>query len=554
MKTLFLPLLLLAHSTIPAQEWALSLSSNVELRTWKLSTRADKEEKGLAGASIKLYKGGGLVNEVSSGGNGDFRINIPANGEYLLEVSYPGCNSKKFAINTKDVPENVAKDNFKPSYRIDGFIMAKALPGIDYSYLSQPLIKVVYTSRGQKFLDDDNTTEKSIKAVTKISDAENKLIEKFCSTNREGDEALNKPDCPLAKSLYEKALTLIPGEAYPTQQLAKVGKCLQDKEAADKKALEASAAKTEPPQTGKTEPPQTGKKDADKKAVEDAVAKAKADKAAKDQAMNDQLAKAKAEESKKKEKEKGEKLASDKQEPAKPAATSASQPTTTVKTKQGTIKVKEKSEEQLEAERKRAGLAKSQAEDAAAIKADAEKAEQKRRDREQKEKEEMAKEKEEQQKKMEERRAKEKEAAEKEAAEQKEKAEKARQKQAEQEARDKEEAQKEAAERAEQEKADREEREKREAERAAKEKEERKKTYEKIEEKYANGKANADYSIPPVLGSTDMYKEKIKKGDEHFNNKRYKEAKTEYEAALKVKPADEYATNKLNEVNKLITP
>src|SRR5688500_6700626 len=120
MKRSFTLALLFSLSALysSAQDWSLNLSSNVELRTWKLSTKADKEEKGLAGTSIKLYKGSSLVNEVSSGANGDFQINIPANGEFMLEVSYAGCNTKRFAISTMNVPENIAKDNFKPRYGI----------------------------------------------------------------------------------------------------------------------------------------------------------------------------------------------------------------------------------------------------------------------------------------------------------------------------------------------------------------------------------------------------------------------------------------------------
>ena len=45
----------------------------------------------------------------------------------------------------------------------------------------------------------------------------------------------------LAKSLYEKAINLIPGEEYPVVQLEKVGLCLKDKELAEKKAAEDAA-------------------------------------------------------------------------------------------------------------------------------------------------------------------------------------------------------------------------------------------------------------------------------------------------------------------------
>lgn len=539
MKKLFI-LTFLLHIFLPpvyAQDWSLNLSSNVELRTWKLSTKADKEEKGLGGATIKLFKGSTLVTEVKSLGNGDFKIDIPGNGEFTLEVSYPGCNTKKFAISTLGVPPEIARDNFRPSYGIGGFIMARALPGIDYSYLNQALVRVVYLNRG-KFEDDNSITERSLKAVSKINEAENQLIEKFCSTNREGDAALNKPDCPLAKTLYEKAMNLIPGEAYPAQQLVKVGKCLQDKEAADKKAQEAAEAGA-------------AKKDADKKAVEDAVAKAKADKAAKDQELNDKLAKAAEAEAKKK-------AAAEKPTAEAPKAAATPAPaaaaSSTVKPKNSIIKIKEKSEEDLEADKKRAGKAKSEAEDAEKIRLEEEKSAAKKAEKEKKYKEHLAKEEAEVRKKEEERRQKEKEQAKKEAEEEAVKVAEERKKREEQEAKAKEEAKKEAEEEAVRARQEQEAREKEEAERAAAEKEKRKKRYEKIEEDYNNGKSKASYSIPAPLGSANVFKDKVKKADDLFDKKQYAEAKTVYEEALKLKPNDDYVTGKLAEISKLIAP
>lgn len=271
--------MLIVSFFVNAQEWTLKLSSNVELRTWKLTTKADKEEKPLLGASITLYKGSGIVSQSTSDGNGDFTVFVPANGEFVLTVSYPGCNPKKFSIITTGVPPEIQKDNFKPSFSIGGFVMAKPFPGIDYSGLQQTLVKVVYEPKIKNFDDDEPYTDAGLGIVMKIASAENTLINNFCNTNKAGDAALVKPDCPLAKMLYEKAIAMIPGEQYPVVQLAKVGDCLKAKEEAAKKAAEAAAAKAE----------------ADKLAKEKAEAdKANKDQAAKDKAAADKLAKEKA--------------------------------------------------------------------------------------------------------------------------------------------------------------------------------------------------------------------------------------------------------------------
>ena len=105
--------MLIVSFFVNAQEWTLKLSSNVELRTWKLTTKADKEEKPLLGASITLYKGSGIVSQSTSDGNGDFTVFVPANGEFVLTVSYPGCNPKKFSIITTGAVSYTHLDVYK---------------------------------------------------------------------------------------------------------------------------------------------------------------------------------------------------------------------------------------------------------------------------------------------------------------------------------------------------------------------------------------------------------------------------------------------------------
>ena len=268
---LFFLILAISHA-----QWTLKLSSNVLIRTWKLTTKADKDEKNLNGAFIVLTQGEKVIIRTTSEPNGDFTVMVPANGEFILTVSYPGCNSKKFLINTLNVPDNLNNDTYKPSFSIGGFIMAKPFPGIDYSGLQQELVKVEYRPKLKNFYHDDDYTNNGINIVQKIAEAENKLVDEFCSTNKAGDIALAKPDCPLAKSLYEKAISLIPGEQYPVEQLVKVGLCLKDKEAAEKAKADA-AAKAE---ADKLAAEKKAKEDADKKALIEAAAKAEADKLA----------------------------------------------------------------------------------------------------------------------------------------------------------------------------------------------------------------------------------------------------------------------------------
>jgi hypothetical protein len=227
-----------------SQVWTLKLTSSVELRTYKLTNKIDESVEKLQGASIILYKGSSIVKQMQSDGNGDFTIDVPANGDFILSVTYSGCNSKKFSISTFGVPEELENDNYKPTFAIEGVIMAKPFPGINYSLLQQSLAKIIYISNGKKFDDDEDFTNQMLAELSKMRDNETVLLENFTSTNNNGDIALSKGDCPLAKLNYEKAMTIIPGELYPSEQLIKVGDCFKAKELTEKKAVEDAAAKS----------------------------------------------------------------------------------------------------------------------------------------------------------------------------------------------------------------------------------------------------------------------------------------------------------------------
>lgn len=286
MKKIFLLLLLFKfcfnYSQTTTKTWSLKIRSNVEIRTWKLTYKSEKTEKSLGGASIVLTKQGKIISQGTSDANGDFLVTVPGNDVFILTVSYPGCNAKKFEIITTGVPEEIQNNNFYPSFSIGGFVMAKPFPGIDYSGLNEPLVKVVYAPKIKNFDDDAGYTDIGLNIVGKIWSAEQTLIDKFCGTNKRGDAALAIPDCPLARRLYNEAIALIPGESYPVEQLAKVPDC-------DK--IEEEKKKTE----------ETAKKAAEEKALAEkaskektATDKAEADKLAKEKAAADKLAKEKA--------------------------------------------------------------------------------------------------------------------------------------------------------------------------------------------------------------------------------------------------------------------
>ena len=194
--------------------------------TLKFSSVVEKAGQGFGGVDITLYEGSKKVSQSITSGGGDFVVEVPPNGDFVLVISKDGFNTKKFAINTKNVPADMDKNNFKPVLRLEGVTMSKPLPGVDYSPLNEPLLKASYQISGKKFSDDAGYTSQMLSALSKIRAQEQAIMERYNAANKAGDDALKKADCEKAKENYTKASGILPDENYPKEQLAKAEKCV----------------------------------------------------------------------------------------------------------------------------------------------------------------------------------------------------------------------------------------------------------------------------------------------------------------------------------------
>lgn len=331
MKNLILILILISslQNKIFSQTWNLKLRSTVDLRTWKLTTKSQEIQEPLPGAKIILYKGNTIVNQIVSDADGAFVIDVPPNGDYILEVSYPECNTKRFSVSTFNVPDNIFNEKYNPSFGIGGFVMAKPFQGIDYSGLKQPLVFVRYEPKLKNFNKDDVVTDNGINIVTNIAEKENELIQKFCNYNKQGNEALEKPDCPLAKSLYNKAIETISNENYPKEQLLKTDICFKKLEDDAKKNAEALKEKSKKDSLDKISQSQKLIDAQKNKLAKDSLDKVNKEKEAANKLAKEQDAIKKAKEKAEKDKIAKEKLAKDKA--TKETQTSAKQNTVATK-------------------------------------------------------------------------------------------------------------------------------------------------------------------------------------------------------------------------------
>src|ERR1043165_3710135 len=77
------------------------------------STVVDKDGKGMDGFNVTVYKGSQVITSTTSDASGAFRLEIPSNGEYIVQISKPGFVTKKAAVSTLGVAPDKNKDNFK---------------------------------------------------------------------------------------------------------------------------------------------------------------------------------------------------------------------------------------------------------------------------------------------------------------------------------------------------------------------------------------------------------------------------------------------------------
>jgi len=470
-------------------DWRLRLESNVYLRTWKLTTKAEKTEAEIFGAKIVLYDAATQkpVAQTVSDNEGKFMLEVPPNGNFYILISYPGCNTKKMTVDTRNVPQEIQEKNFRPRFKITGgFIMAKPYPGIDYNGLSESLVHVRYFENKKAFDDDKVYTERGTSIVSKIYDSEWDLFKKFCDFNKKGDDALAIPDCPLAKKMYESALALIPGEFYPTQQLAKIPDC-ESKIEQKKKEEEEKKLKEEQEKLAK-------QKEAEEKARREAEAKAKAEA---EKAEKERIAREKAEQ---------EKLAKQKE-------------------------AEEKARREAEAK----------------AKAEAEKAEKERIAREKAEQEKLAK-----QKEAEEKARREAEAKAKAEAEKAEKEKIAKQKQEEEKARKKQEEERKKAEKEQLAKQKEEEEKNKKAKEPSVTQAEVNNPPGDLPEEGDMDKGKGKRNVYGVLGSQEKYKQTLGRANDLFKTKRYSEAKELYSQCLQYKPEDPLSKMRIRQCDSLI--
>lgn len=217
----FILLLTFISLGLTSQNLVYKFKSRVEVRNWKLSSKAYKQETFLQGASVELYEGTKLLSKTTSDKDGNFELDLPSTGNYTIMVNSPGYNSRKFSVTCNSIIIKDGAADFIPSVEIRGFVAFKAIKNVGDMGLSYASVQMA---------DEKNNILKynGLKFAANMIDGELREIQKFCTTNKLGDMALQNKNYALAKRYYLMAINMMEHEEYPKEQLIRAEEGLKE--------------------------------------------------------------------------------------------------------------------------------------------------------------------------------------------------------------------------------------------------------------------------------------------------------------------------------------
>ncbi|MBW6482603.1 MAG: hypothetical protein K0B10_06040 [Vicingaceae bacterium] len=224
------------------------LLSSLELKAqWKLdvngTVKNEDTKKRFEGVTITIKRNGTVWKTITSSPSGEFVLELPPDAIYLVEFSKPGFTTKKMEFSTKNIPSEDAKYGFEFRMEMNLF---EEVEGLDVSILNQPIAKIAFDP-ATGYMDYDPSYTKSIqKELEKLKkeqeekrkqqEAERKAKEKEYKTIiAAADKFFAAKNWVEAKPLYEQAAKLLPSEDYPSSQLKLIATNMANAEAANQK-------------------------------------------------------------------------------------------------------------------------------------------------------------------------------------------------------------------------------------------------------------------------------------------------------------------------------
>jgi tetratricopeptide (TPR) repeat protein len=187
-------------------------------RYLQINGTAELDMKPASNAIVTLYEGNKEINSVKTGSSGKFSFKLEMNKDYIVEVSKKGYISKRIRFLTKIPDEETGI--WVREFAVG---LVKYCEGINYSVLDEPVDVIKYSIRRKDF-DSDKTFVYKVKPRLEnlYMDVDQCIIDKYNSTLDEADKLLEEKKYDEAKSKYEQAQEMYPDEEYPEEQIGKI--------------------------------------------------------------------------------------------------------------------------------------------------------------------------------------------------------------------------------------------------------------------------------------------------------------------------------------------
>ena len=171
----------------------------------------EKDMEPLSNAKVTLYKGGSAIQTVSTSDRGDFRLNLEMNSEYIIEIAKSGLLTKKIAFVT-DIPGEIS-GKWTMEFAMSLF---PGCEGVNTSALNEPVDRIKYSSNKADFISDETYVQNMRGRIEKLlSDIDRCQADKYQDAMSEGNKLLEQKKFDEAREKFLEAQ-----EVYPDDKLA----------------------------------------------------------------------------------------------------------------------------------------------------------------------------------------------------------------------------------------------------------------------------------------------------------------------------------------------
>lgn len=127
----------------------------------------------LSGALVQVTQNAFLYNALTANQQGEYKINLPAEGEYEVTISKPGYVQKKYTVNTGGIPQE--KIATLPVYTAD-IVLFNYYEGVDYSLFDNPINKYSYNPTNNNIDYNEKYLKEMREAMREVKKAEREAI------------------------------------------------------------------------------------------------------------------------------------------------------------------------------------------------------------------------------------------------------------------------------------------------------------------------------------------------------------------------------------------